>query len=274
MAGLRVATWNCQHGRPLPDRLGDAVAALDVDVLAMQEVDRGSRRTEGRDLAALAQESFGGALEWAGALTLDGGGEYGNALLVRGELRNAEVVRLPGPRRGRAREPRVALVADVLPDDERATGRWWTVAVTHLTTDRRAATAQLVALLDALRARPAPRVLLGDLNMEPVHLLPILTAEGYRLAVGPLTHPAHRPRRQIDHVAVAGRDCTVTVVGTLELPVGDHRALIADLHCPDLRHGKVARRLGATPADGAAAAGSGPSGATRADHGASATPSL
>ena len=211
----------------MPNRIGEAVAELDVDVLAIQEVDRGSRRVGRRDLAALAQESFGGALEWASAMTLTEGGEYGNALLVRGELTATELVPLPGRRRGRGREPRVGLVADV-----EVEGQVWTVGVTHLSNHHVVASEQLEVLLDALDRRPAPRVLLGDLNLEVEHLLPALTAEGYRAALGPLTHPAHRPLRQIDHVAVSGPGCTVTVVGTLQLPVGDHRALIVDVHCP------------------------------------------
>jgi endonuclease/exonuclease/phosphatase family metal-dependent hydrolase len=212
----------------MPNRIGEAVAELDVDVLAMQEVDRGSRRVGRRDLAVLAQESFDGALEWASAMTLAQGGEYGNVLLVRGDITATEVVRLPGRRRGKGHEPRVGLVAEVEVD-----GHAWTIGVTHLSTHRLVASEQLVALLDALGDRPEPRVLLGDLNLEVEHLLPSLTAESYRLAIGPLTHPAHRPRRQIDHVAVSGPGCSVTVVGTLQLPVGDHRALIADVHCPD-----------------------------------------
>ena len=234
MAGLRVATWNCQHGRPVPERVGESVAELDVDVLALQEIDRNSRRVGRRDLAARAHEVFGGELTWAPAITLPGGGEYGNALLVRGEVRRSLVLTLPGRRRGLRRgyrkgsEPRVAAVAEVVVDDHT-----WTIAATHLSTHRYMAGTQLVALIDELRSWPEPYVLLGDLNLEVVHLLPSLTAESYRLAIGPLTHPAHRPRRQIDHVAVYGPGCSVTPVDTVQLPVGDHRALIADVHCPD-----------------------------------------
>ena len=211
----------------MPNRIGEAVAELDVDVLAVQEVDRGTRRVGRRDLAALAHENFDGSMEWAAAMTLAQGGDYGNALLVRGDVRSSTTVRLPGRRRGRDTEPRVALVVEAT-----AEGRSWTIATTHLSTHRLVASEQLVTVLDALRDRPAPRVLLGDLNLEVEHLLPSLTAESYRLAIGPLTHPAHRPRRQIDHVAVSGPGCSVTVVCTLQLPVGDHRALIADVHCP------------------------------------------
>jgi endonuclease/exonuclease/phosphatase family metal-dependent hydrolase len=222
---LRVATWNCQHGKPDPSQVGSAAASLDVDVLALQEVDRRTRRVDGRDLAVDAAEAFGGELVWAPAIALQDG-EYGNAVLVRGELRRSLIVDLPGRRR---REPRAAALVDVVVD-----GRSWTVAATHLTTDRSVVFGQLIALMDVLGTWPAPRVLIGDLNLQPDVLLPWMTAEGYRLALGPLTHSVRRPRRQIDHVAVTGRGCTVTSLGAHALPVGDHLALVAEIHCPDL----------------------------------------
>lgn len=203
--------------------MGAAAGSLDADVLAIQEVDRGSERTGGRDLAAEAEAAFGGTLVWAPALTLRGGGTYGNALLVRGDVLESEVIPLPGRRRV---EPRVAAVAHVVVD-----GRTWSVAATHLTTRRAVAVEQLVHLLDRLRGWPAPRLLLGDLNLQPGRLLPWLTAEGYRLAVGPPTFPAERPNRQIDHVAVTGRGCTVRVLESCALPVGDHRALLVEARC-------------------------------------------
>lgn len=212
----------------MPARIGEAVSELDVEVLAVQEVDRDTRRVGHRDLAASAQEAFGGELLWATAFTLPTGGLYGNALLVRGEMRDTEVVALPGRRRGRGSEPRVAAIALVVID-----GRQWTIVNTHLSTVSFVAADQLSYLLDALRAWPAPRVLLGDLNLQPDLLLPWLSAESYRLALGPLTHPAHRPRRQIDHVAVTGRGCQVMPIEAVQLAVGDHRALLAEVTRPD-----------------------------------------
>ena len=221
---LRVATWNCQHGKPEPEQMGAAAGSLDVDVLAVQEVDRGSRRVDGRDLDAEAAEAFGGELVWAPALVLPDGGEYGNALLVRGRVLRSTTFGLPGRRRV---EPRVAAIAEV-----EAAGRTWTAAATHLTTRRDISPEQLLALIDELRGWPAPRVLLGDLNLEAGALLPWLTAESYRVALGPLTHSVRRLRRQIDHVAVNGRGCAVRALEARALPVGDHLALIAEVVAP------------------------------------------
>lgn len=224
MPVLRIATWNCQHGHPDPAKLAAAAATLDVDVLALQEVDRGSSRVDGRDLAIEAQEAYGGELVWARAVTMRGGGDYGHALLVRGDVRDPVVHPLL---RFRGGEQRVLLLAGV-----RVDGRWWSVAATHLTTRSSTAVEQLVQVLDLLGDRPGPRVLVGDLNLQPGQLLPWLSAEGYRLAAGPPTYPVDRPRLSIDHVAVTGRGCTVTVTETRALPVGDHRALLTEVWAP------------------------------------------
>jgi endonuclease/exonuclease/phosphatase family metal-dependent hydrolase len=54
---IRLATFNVQHGRSASDgrpdaqRLARAVASLDADVIGLQEVDRGQRRSDGADLA-------------------------------------------------------------------------------------------------------------------------------------------------------------------------------------------------------------------------------
>jgi endonuclease/exonuclease/phosphatase family metal-dependent hydrolase len=220
---LRLATWNCQHGHPDPGRLAKAAASLDVDVLALQEVDRGSRRVDGRDLAAEVHDAFGGEAVWARALALRGGGEYGHLLLVRGSVQG----KVHGLRRDRRGEPRRVILAEV-----EVGGRTWSLAATHLATRRTAATMQLADVLDLLGRRPVPRILMGDLNLPPTQLLPWLSPEGYRLALGQRTFPARRPRIAIDHVAVAGRGCSVAATETRTLPVGDHRALVAEVRCP------------------------------------------
>ena len=62
---MRLVTWNVLHGcspddgRVDLDRFAAAVRALDADVLALQEVDRGQARSHGADLAAVAAEAMG-----------------------------------------------------------------------------------------------------------------------------------------------------------------------------------------------------------------------
>ena len=220
---VRLATYNIQHGRTPAGNvdiglLATSCAALDADVLALQEVDDGLRRSRDTDTAATIALEAGMAHVFGTAIETRGG-RYGNALLVRGSIDDVEVIGLPD------KEPRCGIVARV----ELADGSALSVVATHLGL-RGAGAEQLPVLLDALRARPGPRVLLGDLNLHPEVVDPLAAAAGFaRVAAGP-TFPAHAPRREIDHVLLDGLVETAAVV--VPLPVSDHRALVVEVELP------------------------------------------
>lgn len=198
--------------------LAAACASLEADVLALQEVDAGSPRSHGADQAAEVAAAtgltavFGESLRWAD------GGRYGNALLVRGELRDVEVrhheVR-PGA------EPRTAILATA---DVEGVGPV-SVAATHLGLKGEAAD-QVPPLVAALCRRPGPHALLGDLNLGLREVRRLAEPSLACVDSGP-TFPVHRPRKQLDHVALAG--LRVERVEVVRLPVSDHRALVVDV---------------------------------------------
>jgi len=217
---VRLATFNVKHGEAPGGEvdialLARACAALEADVLALQEVDRNLRRSHDADTAAVVAEACGMAHVFGAAIAIRGG-EYGNALLVRGSIDDVEVVPLEDP------EPRSAIVARVTVGD-----LVLSVAATHLGL-RGAATGQLPILLDRLDARPGPRVLLGDLNLHPEEVDPL--RRGYARPSGGPTFPAKAPRREIDHVLLDGLEATASVVAPL--PVSDHRALVVEVVAP------------------------------------------
>ena len=105
---LRVVTYNIHHSRGVDGRVDTArIAALlgriGADVVGLQEVDRGVRRTQGRDLARELATQLG--MHFAFGKNLDyQGGDYGNALLsrfpiVRAENRHYDMLRV-GEQRG------------------------------------------------------------------------------------------------------------------------------------------------------------------------------
>ncbi|CAN5802502.1 endonuclease/exonuclease/phosphatase family protein [soil metagenome] len=229
---MRVATFNILHGLPTKgttvdlDLLIAACRWLDADVLALQEVDRGVPRSHGHDLTAEVGNALGGgggggggmAYRFAPTLERDGG-QYGNALLVRGTLDDVEELRLP---REGDREPRGAILATATVGDVVLS-----VAATHLSVRKRESGPQLDAVVAALAGRDRPRLLLGDFNRRTAQVRPAVTAAGLTLAGGGPTFPAITPFRQIDHVAVDG--FTVESAGAVATGMSDHRALVVEL---------------------------------------------
>jgi endonuclease/exonuclease/phosphatase family metal-dependent hydrolase len=218
---LRIATFNIEHGRGAdgvadPGRLANALARLDADVLGLQEVDVNVARSNRLDQARLAADATGLQVVFGPVRRVGWRGRYGNALLARGEITDIEVSELPRSPQGDARS---ALLASVALD-----GRALAVATTHLSVRYEDAIVQLEAVLVALAARPAPRLLLADCNMAPAAVAPLVRAAGMALAVGPPTFPAAAPRVQIDHIAAAGLHLGPPTAPDAD--VSDHRPLI------------------------------------------------
>ena len=251
---MRVVTFNILHGRSPDDdevhveRFGRAVAALDPDVLALQEVDRNQPRSRNADLTRVAADAIGApehrfvaALSGSpGSAWLAATGEeqpddaaYGIALLSRFPLSAWQVVRLPAvPTRVPMRfghrmlptwvrdEPRVAVVADVA-----TPAGALTVVTTHLSFVPWWNRHQLRLLLRALAQRRRPLVLTGDLNMDAATAQRITGM--HPLATHP-TFPAHRPREQLDHVLADG-PVAARASQAVRLGISDHCALTVDL---------------------------------------------
>lgn len=222
---MRVATYNVRHGRPWRGFtsnlwLAKAVARIDADVLAVQEVERTVVRSWFVDQPALVAKAAGAtAHAYAPARRLAVTGSDGVALCVRGVIHDHEVLRFPGDGRG---QDRVALVAAV-----RAAGRDVTVVATHLQNEAAEARAQLDDMLGAIADLPRPRVLLGDLNLETGDVVGPCNAAGFTVAGGAPSAPAMRAHQRIDHIAVDGFE--LAGVDVLHLPISDHRAVVADI---------------------------------------------
>jgi endonuclease/exonuclease/phosphatase family metal-dependent hydrolase len=249
---VRLATFNILHGRSPEDgrfdldRFADAVAQLDADVLALQEVDRAQSRSSCADLTAVAAEAMGAvAYRFVAALAGTPGATwstatgqepadvagYGIALLSRYPTTWGDVVRLPTLRRrapllvpGRRRpilvrdEPRVGMRAQVSTPIGTVS-----VTTTHLSFIAGWNVVQLTRLARGI-GRATPAVLLGDLNMQPWLAT---RASGLRALTAQPTYPQDRPTRQLDHILARGLG-PATAARACRLPVSDHRALVVD----------------------------------------------
>ena len=262
---MRVVTFNLWSGRSRRDRSAErrqprakgidlellraAIAELDPDVLALQEVDRSLSRSQHADLSAVAAEAMGARAHrfvptlagTPGAMwSLSGpahriGGEYGIALLSRypvtrwqdiplPSLRPSFKLRLPvvGQHLTVREEPRSAVIAHL----ETPSGPL-AVVNTHLTWVPGSGVRQLQEVVRVLGEQvPDPVLLLGDFNMWGS--LP-RRITGYRPLAEHVTYPAAKPTRQLDHVLLRGRGPRVVATRAMRLEVSDHLALVVDL---------------------------------------------
>ncbi|MBI5546705.1 MAG: endonuclease/exonuclease/phosphatase family protein [Deltaproteobacteria bacterium] len=242
---LRVATWNLQSCRRGLTRVAQLLRGLEVDAVALQEVDRRSTRSGGVDQAAalasaagFAHHRFFGAVDWDG-------GDYGLALLSRWPLGSVRTGLLPNEP---GLEPRIHGSAVLeLP------GAPVFLHVTHLTNTRaRLRLQQAGTIAHRLSRSDLPQVLLGDFNAfpdsAPHHLLCRLLVDAFRAAGegpgGTYPLPLFLPTVRIDYVFVA-REVSVTSARVVHTDASDHHALVADLRVPeDVSPTLVSQRAG------------------------------
>lgn len=248
---MRVITLNVAHGRGLSFQqmllrqrairanLAAAAAVLRRErphVVALQEVDAPSFWSGRFDHVAAMSADAALRHRFAGVHMDKGLGgvrlSYGTALLCERPLVRAE----SRPFASSVVTPRKGFVVAEVPFAAAPGGRV-TVASVHLDFLRaRARRRQARALVEALRARPRPLIVLGDLNCQWTSregTLPALARELGVHAHEPTarnlaTFPSKRPRRRLDWILVSP-DLEFRSYRVLADPVSDHLAVVAEL---------------------------------------------
>ncbi len=161
---LRVLTYNIHHGQGTDGkfdypRLARIITSVKPDIVALQEVDRKTRRASGVDQAALLGEltnmksAYGRAMYYSG-------GEYGEAILSRFPI--AEVKAHPLPF-NTGREPRALLVCRIEPDNGLPDFLFAGTHLCHQSEELRTDQARQMNL-KLPREGETPVILTGDLN--------------------------------------------------------------------------------------------------------------
>ncbi len=248
---LRVMTYNVHgcsgtDGRVSPRRVARVIHAYDPDIIALQEMDLGRRRSRTEDQSALIAHEL--KLNHVFCPTVTHGHEhYGHALLTPWPVEVIKRARLPADPHKLSREPRAALWARVMID-----GRAVNVITTHLGLGLAERVVQVQALLgpEWLGALPEdePAILCGDFNLPPGNA-------SYRRIVAHLRDvqrslPGHHPLRtfssirpfiRLDHIFLTPHFEThgVMVPRTdLTRVSSDHLPLVADLQLVPSSAGK------------------------------------
>ena len=235
---LTVMTYNIHHGEGMDKsldlpRIASVISSVKPDLVALQEVDLGTDRTnhvaQAEELAKLTGMHFvyGPAMDYQG-------GKYGDAVLSRYPIQSWRFVMLPW-QQGSQREPRVAVVTTcTLPGKKKLIFVSTHLDHTHEPSDRYL---QAKALNDALEdraGRTPAAVLAGDFNCNsgspPMQEL----MSHWKLvsdADPTLTCPADTPKEKIDHILVRPADRWKVIETKVidERVASDHRPVMAKL---------------------------------------------
>lgn len=228
---LRILSYNIHHGRGMDDkvdleRIAKVIREARPDLVALQEVDRGTTRTSKVDQTAeLAKLTglhgmFGKAIDYAG-------GDYGQAVLSRFPIGETKIHWLPGEP---DRERRIAFEAKI-----EIEGRPVRFVTTHLHHANDTFRQQQAAKINEIYGEDSTlTILAGDLNAfpesEPLKILKKLWMVGND-APGLVSFPAEKPNRLIDYVIVKpSKGIEVTEQRVIDEPMAsDHRPVIMEL---------------------------------------------
>jgi endonuclease/exonuclease/phosphatase family metal-dependent hydrolase len=237
---LTVVTYNIHHAEGVDKkldlaRIANVIRACEPDFVALQEVDKGTKRSGGVDQAAELAKLTNMHVVYGAAMPYDGG-QYGDAVLSRRPITSSRIVHLPWKQGGR-REPRCAVAATTKLPGKGGAGGAIEFISTHWdhTRDPADRDAQARATNDAWRDAGVQTILAGDFNCAPGSAPMETLAREWTLVSGTepeaLTGSGAKPRAKIDHVFVKPSDRWRVIESRVvdELVASDHRPVLVKL---------------------------------------------
>jgi endonuclease/exonuclease/phosphatase family metal-dependent hydrolase len=218
--GGHSARWSKRH----LEGIANAISKAEPDVVGLQEVHRETKLSRLEDQAEVLARLTGLEMRFGKSFS-PGQGEFGNAVLTRGELRDTQVHTLPGPG-----EPRTLLHSRVA-----VSGSEIDFYVTHLAAwgrwGRSARSVQIQGLVERLRQTGGPFVLVGDLNAPPgaPEIGTLMAAELFRMCGDDVACTHRYMRQRIDYV-FADPGWTTTSYQVLRTGPSDHWPVLVELH--------------------------------------------
>ncbi len=229
---LTVVSYNIRHGEGMDDmvnleRTAGVLRRLDPDIVGLQEVDNGVRRSGSVDQAAELgrllglNHTFGAFMDYQG-------GQYGMAILTRRPVVSSRNVELP-----EGNEPRIALAVEL----DFVDGSRLMVVNVHFdwvgNDDFRYS--QASALASWLDSLTMPYMVLGDFNDRMGSRTLRLFSDGMEGATKPegkhLTFSSTNPRQEIDFIFLSRNAPWQIGSGTVidEQVASDHRPVMTVL---------------------------------------------
>ncbi len=229
---IQVATWNIRRGHGMDnrtdlERTARGLQGLSADVIGLQEVDLGARRSGQVNQPEFLGQRLGYHPAFGSFMDFDGG-RYGLGLMSRYPLAQVAELRLP-----EGNEPRVALVTElILPDNRRVL-----VVNVHFdwVKDDNFRLAQAKQVAEYLQQQELPWILLGDFNDQPdsrtLKLFREFAISAEKAGDQRGTYPANNPKSEIDFIFAGPRsDWSVSPAEVIADPLtSDHRPVRATL---------------------------------------------
>jgi endonuclease/exonuclease/phosphatase family metal-dependent hydrolase len=217
-----VASWNIQKGigtdfRKRLERTAHILATMNADVIGLQEV----LRTPSSDQAIELANALDMTLVWGPARDVRGGGTFGNALLVRGDVIQSSVhdISVPHCEKRACLEVAVRVGEDVV-----------RVFVCHFGLGPRERARQITRVMEITASCEEPRIVLGDFNEWQRRGPVTRTFETEFPSAAPpkRTHPSPLPLFALDRI-VWDDDFTGDTAVQAVAGASDHRLLRAEL---------------------------------------------
>jgi endonuclease/exonuclease/phosphatase family metal-dependent hydrolase len=233
---LRVMTYNIQHGEGIDKkvdlaRIARVITDAKADIVALEEVDRGVKRTAGRDEPAELAQLTGLTAYFDNNFHYQGG-EYGNAVLTRFPIKRAKNTHYRMLRQGEQRGV-IQLVLDV-------DGRDVLFMATHI--DYRADDSERLINIDEMKSIVAdatgaklPVILCGDFNDIPgsrthAKVKGFLSDTWELVGHGDgLSYSTDHPKKRIDYVWISPATIEPVSIAVLQSEASDHLPVLAEL---------------------------------------------
>jgi endonuclease/exonuclease/phosphatase family metal-dependent hydrolase len=230
---LRIMTYNIHVGVGMDkkldlQRIADVINKEKPDLVGLQEVDRGVKRTEGKDeIAELAAMT---RMDYAFAHNLDyQGGQYGVAILSRFLLQNIDHRMFENKREAERR--------GLLRVEVEVEGTLINFVTTHLdyqySDGRVFETEQMLKFLENVKG---PLIVVADMNDEPsgdaYKLMLTKFADAWitsRAKGDGFSYPADKPVKRIDHIFYRAEGLKPGKARVIDTLASDHVPVIAEL---------------------------------------------